>query len=153
MDLNEASNAFSRMLHAIDARDWDGVRRAFAAEVHIDYRSLFGAPAATVDADAHVAGWRAFATAFDATQHITGPIVVTPAKDAVIANTHVRAYHRIQGAPGGDTWMVAGHYQVRLLRSADEWRIAAITLTVFYQEGNLTLPDQARARVESRPPS
>ena len=153
MDLNDASNAFRRMLHAIDARDWDGVRRAFAAEVDIDYSTLFGAPAATVDADAHVAGWRAFAAAFDATQHITGPIVVTPATDAVTANTHVRAYHRIQGAPGGDTWMVAGHYEVRLLHSADEWKIAAITLTVFYQEGNLTLPARARARVESRPPS
>jgi hypothetical protein len=152
-DLIEASNTFSRMLHAIDARDWDGVRRAFADEVDIDYSTLFGAPAATVDADAHVAGWRAFAAAFDATQHITGPIVVTPEADAVTASTHVRAYHRIQGAPGGDMWMVAGHYRVRLLRSANGWRIAAITLIVFYQEGNLTLPDRARARVESRPPS
>jgi hypothetical protein len=150
MDLIEASNTFTRMLHAIDARDWDGVRRAFANHLEIDYSSLFGAPAATVDADAHVAGWRAFGNAFDATQHITGPIVVAPDADGAVAHTHVRAYHRINGAPGGDTWMVAGHYQVRLLHSGQTWQIAAITLAVFYQEGNLALPDRARARADSR---
>jgi hypothetical protein len=137
------------MLHAIDARDWDGVRRAFADRVDIDYRSLFGAPPATVDADPHVAGWRAFGHAFDATQHITGPIVVTPAADGATAHTHIRAYHRMNGAPG-DTWMVAGHYEVRLLQHAGTWTITAITLTVSYQEGNLALPDRARARIESR---
>jgi hypothetical protein len=149
-DLNEAANTFTSMLHAIDTRDWASVRRAFTDTVDIDYRSLFGAPPATVDADTHVAGWRAFGDAFDATQHITGPIVVTPAADGATAHTHIRAYHRMNGAPGGDTWMVAGHYDVRLSHNAGTWTIAAITLTVFYQEGNLTLPDRARARADAR---
>jgi hypothetical protein len=147
MDPSEAANTFTRMLYAIDARDWAGVRRAFADAVVVDYSTLFGAPAATVDADAHVAGWRGFGEAFDMTQHMTGPIVVTPRPDAATAHTHVRAYHRINGAPGGDTWMVAGHYQIGLVHGAEGWKIGAITLTVFCQEGNLTLPDRARARI------
>ena len=147
-DSSEAASAFTRMLHAIDAKDWDGVRRAFADHVDIDYSSLFGVPAARVNADEHVAGWRAFAQAFDATQHVTGPIVVSPEPpDRAIAQTHVRAYHRIAGAAGGGTWMVAGHYEVRLAPCQGTWVIAAITLRVFYQDGNLGIPEMARSRV------
>ena len=49
---NHAPETFTRMLHAIDAKDWPGVRPAFADAVEVDYSSLFGAaPAATTRAD------------------------------------------------------------------------------------------------------
>jgi hypothetical protein len=149
MDTAGAANTFTSMLHAIDARDWDGVRRAFADHIDIDYHSLTGVPGATVGLDDHVAAWHAFALGFEATQHVTGPIVVTPNAPDVTARTHVRAYHYVKGGPGGDVWMVAGHYDVRLRSTGDAWKIVAITLTVFYQEGNLALPERARARAAS----
>jgi hypothetical protein len=145
-DIARASDAFTRMLHAIDAKDWDGVRREFADTLDMDYSSLFGDPPARIDADQQVAGWRAFAGAFDVTQHLTGPFVVTGDDRVAIAQTHVRAYHRIAGADGGDVWMVAGHYSVKLVAVSDTWKIAAITLATFYQEGNLHIPEIARAR-------
>jgi hypothetical protein len=151
MDISDAANTFTSMLHAIDARNWDGVRLAFAEHVDIDYSSLTGGPAATVDIDGHVAGWREFALGFDATQHVTGPIIVTPNEAGVSANTHVRAYHYVEGAPGNEVWMVAGHYDVRLRATVNAWEIVAITLTVFYQEGNLALPERARSRAASSP--
>jgi SnoaL-like domain len=64
--------------HALDAKGWDRLRRAFADTLQMDYSSLFGDPALTIEADQQVAGWRSFAGAFDVTQHITGPLVVTP---------------------------------------------------------------------------
>ncbi|HTE45051.1 MAG TPA: hypothetical protein VK636_07395, partial [Gemmatimonadaceae bacterium] len=64
--------------------------------------------------------------------------------------THIRAYHRMQGAEGGDVWMVAGHYDVRLRSIDGAWKIAAITLTVFYQEGNFSIPQIARARAAAQ---
>jgi hypothetical protein len=64
----------------------------------------------------------------------------------VDAHTHVRAYHRMQRLPGGDIWMVAGRYEVRLVRIRDRWKIGGITLRVFYQEENLETPNVARAR-------
>ena len=151
MESTEAANAITRMLYALDARDWAGVRREFADRIDIDYRSLFGEPAAQVEADAHVAGWETFASAFDATQHITGPLVMTSANDRATAETHVRAYHQIKGAAGGEMWMVAGHYTVRLRLIADHWKIDGITLTVLYQEGNLEIPNIARSRASSLP--
>ena len=145
MNSPDAAAAFTAMLHAIDARNWQGVRSAFTERVEMDYSSLFGGTPETVVADHHIDGWHAFADAFDATQHVTGPIIVTPNDAGVTAHTHVRAYHYLKGA----VWMVAGHYEVRLVAVAEVWKIAAITLTVFYQEGNLTLPERARARAAS----
>lgn len=146
MDMAAAADTFTRMLHALDAKDWDGVRAAFADRVDMDYRSLFGAPAATVDGDRQVAEWKAFARHFDATQHLTGPFVVTADGRDAIARTHIRAYHRMAGLPGGEVWMVAGHYDIRLRPIDGRWKIAGITLTVFYQEGNLSIPEVARSR-------
>jgi hypothetical protein len=151
MESTEAANAFTRMLHAIDAKDWAGVRREFADRIEINYQSLFGEPAAHVGADAHVAGWQAFASAFDATQHVTGPLVVTATNGRATAETHVRAYHQIKGAAGGEMWMVAGHYMVRLRVIDGHWKIDGITLTVLYQEGNLEIPNIARSRASSLP--
>jgi SnoaL-like domain len=152
MDGRNAADTFTSMLHAIDAKDWNGVRLAFADRVDVDYSSLFGEPAATVAADDLVAGWRAFASVFDATQHVTGPIVVTSDPFEAAAHTHVRAYHQVRGAPGGEVWMVAGHYTARLLSIGDTWKIGGITLSVFYQDGNMAIPDLARARAASNPP-
>src|SRR5678816_2415385 len=128
MDSSEAAATFTRMLHAIDARDWRGVRAAFADRIHIDYSSLFGVPGADVDADPHVAGWQSFAGAFDATQHVTGPIVSVVRGETATARTHVRAYHRMAGQTNGDIWMVAGHYEIGLRRLGGVWKIDALTL-------------------------
>ena len=146
MQLADAAATFTSMLHAIDAKDWDGVRETFADHVDIDYSSLFGAPAARTSADDLVGGWQRFAGGFDATQHVTGPVLVSAAAGGAEAHTHVRAYHHVAGQPGGDVWMVAGHYQVRLAPSPGGWKIAGITLQVFYQEGNMAIPDAARLR-------
>jgi hypothetical protein len=99
--MRPTTDTFTLMLHAIDAKDWDGVRRAFADRVEIDYSSLLGVPAATVDADRQVAGWRAFASSFDATPAHHRTICRRLADSRrVDAHTHIRAYHRMQRAAG-----------------------------------------------------
>jgi hypothetical protein len=147
MTVADASSVFTDMLHAIDARDWKRCRAAFDSDIDIDYHSLFGEPAKHVNADRHVSEWERFAGAFDATQHITGPFLVRPADGGAIAQTHIRAYHRIEGAPGGDVWVVAGHYEVRLRAVGGAWKITGIKLSVFYQEGNREIPALAQARI------
>jgi hypothetical protein len=131
----DAADTLISMLHAVDARDWTGVRRAFSDEVDVDYSALTGAPPARVAADAMVAGWRSFLGAFDATQHLTGPILVSTDAVSATARTHVRAYHRTTRDALASIWLVAGHYDVRLDRAGERWRITAMTLRVFYQEG------------------
>ena len=122
------------MLHALDARNFTTVRASFADEVRTDYTSLWGGEAATVSGDDLIAGFRGIIPGFDATQHLTGPIVAVDGR----LETHVIAHHWLDG----ETWVVHGHY---LITVADT-KITGLTLVLHQQSGNLGLPARARAR-------
>jgi hypothetical protein len=140
------------MLQAIDELDWPVVRACLADEVHADYTELFGGEAETLSGDALVQRWQGLVPGFDATQHMTGPCLLEEGPDGRLrVRTHVRGYHRIADAEGGPVWGVHGHYAVPLERSGDGWRIAGITLRVFYQEGNTELPALAAERAGQSP--
>ncbi len=145
------TETISSMLHAIDALDWEQVRASFADRVEIDYTSLFGGEPATLALDDLLANWKNLLPGFEATQHLTGPVVVRRAGAKTFAETHVRGYHSIAGAEGGNLWMVAGHYTLRMVQNKKQWKIAALKLTVFYQEGNLKLPEVAQGRAKTSP--
>ena len=141
------------MLHAVDTLDWDTVRRCFAADIATDYTSLWGGEPEKVAGDDLVDSWASLLTGFDATLHLTGPIVVTRADDhAATGVTAVRGYHHLVADDGqADTWMVAGHYELGFTRAEDGlgWKIDALTLTVAYEDGDRVLVDAARARGEA----
>jgi hypothetical protein len=134
-----AADTLTSMLHAIDAKDWRSVRLAFADQVDVDYSSLSGAPAARVTTDELIAGWQASLSTFAATQHLTGPILLMGGDESMIAHTCVRAYHRRTTRVDGDTWLVVGHYEMRLARIGARWKITAMTFRVFHQEGSATI--------------
>lgn len=146
------SDRVTAMLHAIDTLDWTGVRAAFADRVTVDYTSLFGGEPATMAGDDLIKTWQGLVPGIDATQHMIGPVVSVIAGDTAKAETHVRGYHRLKGVEGGETWMVAGHYVFKLIRQSGVWRIEAMTLIAYYQEGNLQLPGAAKARVDAGQP-
>ncbi|RZS44560.1 hypothetical protein EV193_101436 [Herbihabitans rhizosphaerae] len=64
---------------------------------------------------------------------MTGPVLETENGDGTRLDTHVRGYHHIAGADGGDIWAVHGHYIAHVVDGA----ITELTLRLFYQEGNL----------------
>jgi hypothetical protein len=137
------ADVLTRLLHATDALDWVTVRNAFAAEVLVDYTSLSGGEPETLPAGDLVARWQGLLPGFDATQHLTGPVLVTQdAGPGVRADTHVIGYHRMQRAGGPETWAVHGHYTARVV----DGKITELTLTVFFQDGQLDLPEVATER-------
>ena len=135
------------MLYAVDMLDWAGVRACLADEVRTDYTDLFGGEVETLTGDALVERWQGLLPGFAATQHMSGQILVDDGPDGVQLSTHVRSYHHVDG----ETWAVHGHYVVPVERSAGGWRIAGITLRVFYQEGNRDLPEVALKRATTSP--
>jgi hypothetical protein len=135
-------NIVARIAYHADAREWPELRRLFAQTVHVDYTSLFGGTAVAVAGDDLMMGWRAFLPGFDATQHLLGPVLVETTDDRAIARTHVRATHRI----ADHVWVVGGRWVIVLAREGAAWRIAAMTFELAYQEGDTSLPDQARER-------
>jgi hypothetical protein len=144
------TDAVVELLYAIDARDWKTVRACFDETVEVDYTSLFGGKPSTTSAAELVAGWEAFLPGFDSTQHMLGPVTARAEPGGVVAQTHVRGYHYVKDAPGGEVWMVAGHYTIRLVRR-NGWKIRGLTLTAYYQEGNRGLPELARGRARKGP--
>lgn len=146
-----AADVVTTMLHAIDALDWRTVRAALAPRVTTDYTSLWGGEPEKVAADELVDRWRRLLTGFDATQHLTGPVVVTRADDrGATCATTVRGYHHLVTGAGAATWMVAGRYEIGLGRGPDGWTVDAITLAVAYEDGDRGLVDVARRRGEDR---
>jgi hypothetical protein len=147
-DEQSIESAITRMLFSIDRLDWRGVRAEFTDDVKIDYTSLFGGSPEQLKADVLLARWQGLVPGFDATQHLTGPIVVTERNgQRATAETHVRGYHYIKGEPG-DVWMVAGHYVMQVERTSAGWKISGIQLDVYREEGNRNLVSLAMERAK-----
>ncbi|WP_166351563.1 nuclear transport factor 2 family protein [Phytoactinopolyspora limicola] len=136
------------LLHAVDDLNWDVVRASFAEQVTVDYTALWGGSAETMAASELVERWQGLLPGFSATQHLTGPVVLSRHGDnGVEAATTVRAHHVVDTDGDRATWMVAGRYRMTLVPAAGEgWRIDGITLRVAYEEGQRALVDVATRR-------
>lgn len=138
------ADTMTSLLHAIDGLDWEEIRRCLADQVLVDYTEVFGGEVETVSGEELVARWRALLPGFDATQHMTGPVLLTSDdRPGLRADTHVRAYHRL----GDESWAVNGHYVARLV----DGKITELTLQLFYQEGNQKLAESATQRARTAP--
>jgi SnoaL-like protein len=134
----------ARVAHHIDARAWADLRALYADRVTIDYRSLFGGEVQERDGGALIDGWRTVLAGVS-TQHLLGPIDVADDGERATARCHVRAWHCASGLPGGDEWVVAGHYVFGLRRAGGRWIIDAMRLDTFHQSGNRNLLAEASA--------
>jgi fermentation-respiration switch protein FrsA (DUF1100 family) len=144
-DRQAIGDTVTGLLHAIDHRDWPMVRGALADQVTTDYTSLFGGAARVQSADELVESWRGLLPGFDATQHLTGPIVADVSSEWARARCAVTAVHRL----GHDHWTVSGHYEVELTRDRNSWVVSAITYHNVLVVGDEKLPGKAQARVDS----
>jgi hypothetical protein len=107
---------------------------------------LFGGAPRTQSAGELIDSWRALVPGFDATQHLTGPMLTEVWSDTARARCAVTAVHRL----GRDHWTVSGHYDVELIRMRSGWAIGAIAYQHVLVVGDETLPEKAqtRARVD-----
>lgn len=126
------TTVITRLLHAIDALDWAGVRDCFTDPVHLDYTSLWGGEPETLTPTELITRWTAIANEFAATQHLTGPQLVTGDR----IETHVQANHWRSEADGGQAWTVYGHYSARLA----DGKITELTLWTYRTDGDPKLP-------------
>jgi hypothetical protein len=127
-----------RVVHYIDARQWNELQELFAPTVFVDYTSLFGGAASQTNASELVGGWR---TVLDGviTQHLLGPIDVRLTASGADAECHVRALHYREGASDGEMWEVLGHYVFALALDGGSWRITKMKLETYHQLGNRAL--------------
>jgi hypothetical protein len=94
--------------------------------VRTDYTSLFGGAPRTQSAGELIDSWRALAPGFDATQHLTGPMLTEVWSDTARARCAVTAVHRL----GREHWTVSGHYDVELIRMRSGWAIGTSRISM-----------------------
>jgi hypothetical protein len=109
-----------RMAWHADRREWDALSDVFAPQVRLDYTSLTGGEAATVERGDLIGSWRNALGGLSATQHLVGNHLVTPT--------------------------LGGHYRFELSRASEGWRITDLTMTADWAAGNQQIMTLAAAR-------
>jgi hypothetical protein len=145
-EIEAVRKAITGVAHHIDQRRWSELRSLFADKVIVDYTSLLGGEVQTQNADDLIATWRKMLTPLNATQHLLGPIDAEVRERVATATCHVRGYHLAKGVPGGNEWMVAGHYIFKLAKEDVGWKIGTMTLQTLYQSGNTQLLQEVAAQ-------
>jgi len=132
------------MVTSVDVREFDVLRRLFAPQVLLDYRSLWGGEAQTQTPETIIQSWRRVLPGFDATWHELGDIAVSFTGERAQATCSVDARHWL----GQQIWRLKGRYELSL-EGGKRWRISALTLELSDEQGNRKLVEQATARAMS----
>jgi hypothetical protein len=112
----------------LDARNWERLLELFAAEVHVDYTSLFGGEPQVLTRERLIAGWRELLCGFTRTTHVIGTPSVTVAGATAQVSASVVAWH-FASTPeraGKDWWLAGGCYEMALSRVGDAWRMRTL---------------------------
>lgn len=125
----------------LDRRDWAGLKALFTDVVRTDYTALWGGEPQEASVDELLAtdrqgSWRRTMDGLEATQHLITNILVTVDGDTATATANVVGVHRLTNPHGGPLWTVGGTYEFVLTRTADGWRIRAITQGITWVDGN-----------------
>lgn len=135
-DHTEITRRVYEYAYGIDTRDWGLYRSIFADEITVDFSSYNGNPAATMTADAWVAGVKVLFTGLDATQHSMSNPLVDVDGDRARCRMYMQAEHFFLNVQGSQDFALGGYYDDRLVRTGAGWKIAAVTLNVLWNRGN-----------------
>ena len=137
--------AISDVVHAyatgLDRRDWGLLRSIFTQKIEMDFRSI-GLRPDSYDADDWVRDAAVLFAGFVATQHTSTNHVHDVRGDEATCTSNMQAEHFVAREPddgltdGADRWTIGGYYTNELVRTADGWKLAKVTLNVTWQTGN-----------------
>lgn len=132
--------------YGIDTRDWRLYRSIFTDRIHMDFSSYNGAPGAAMPADDWVANCKVLFTGLDATQHSMSNPLLDVDGDRARCRMYMQAEHFLQTDQGSGDFALGGYYDDALVRTADGWKIEAVTLHVLWSRGNRHIMQLAAER-------
>ncbi len=119
---------------ALDTKNIDELRNVFLPDATAMLR---GVPCEGVEAIiARIGG---SVLRLDRSQHLIGNHQVRIDGDTATCRCQLQSQHVLYGTEGGENYIVGGHYEDQLVRTAHGWRIAHRTMTQTWTEGNLAV--------------
>jgi ketosteroid isomerase-like protein len=116
---------------ALDTKQLDQLRDVFTPDATAVLRGV-----ACAGRDAIIERIGPAITRLDATQHLIGNHHVVVNGDTATCRCQLQSQHVKAGVEGGDTYLIGGTYDDRLVRTADGWRIAHRVMTQTWATGN-----------------
>jgi hypothetical protein len=146
-DRDDVADIIGSLAVHVDGRQWGRLQALFAAEVRVDYTSLFGGDAQSLTREDLIAGWRKLLPGFTRTCHVIGAPAIVAIGSIAQATASVVAWHFLKEASvEPDFWLVGGCYEMSFAKADGVWRITLLTLANAWAEGNLDLPKLAGER-------
>lgn len=142
-DRLEIDDLLVRYATALDGQDWDLLRTCFTPDARADYEIA----GSNDGIDEIVATCRQALGGLDASQHLIGNVVVEVDGDEARARCYLHAQHVLVSPNGTNTFVVAGTYSDRLVRTPDGWRIAQRHLSTTWTDGNAGIFAEGAARL------
>lgn len=116
-----------------DRHEWQACRACFGSTVRVDYSSLTGEAAETLEADELIQRWKALLPTFEATQHLVGSHRVRVEGDYAHCRSQFIATHVARGTD--DLWTLGGTYEHELERTDHGWLVNGLTCHALWQAG------------------
>ena len=131
LDKNQIADLCAGYAYALDQRDWAALRKCFTEA------PVFVHPGGHIEGvDGIVERARGALEPLDSSQHLLGNVVVEVDGDDASSICYFQAQHVRAGTPGGDTYLIAGSYTDRLVRTPQGWRIAERVQVYLWRDGN-----------------
>jgi ketosteroid isomerase-like protein len=125
--------------HALDAKDFALLGGPFADEVDADFSAYGLAPRRMTRAELVGLFAHAFRREGLKTHHVYANFVIDVRGETASVRSNFVGHHRIEGFAGGDRYTLYGQYRDVVTKTAEGWKISALTLVVFDQTGNPAL--------------
>ena len=152
--------AISDVVHAyatgLDRRDWKLFRSIFVDNIEMQFGSL-GIRSGAYTADDWVRSAKRLFAGFSATQHTSTNHVHEVRGDEATCISNMQAEHFVDREPGDglgegeERWTIGGYYVNELVRHADGWKLAKVTLNPTWKSGNPEVPQIAFERGRGKP--
>ncbi len=142
----DITNTVLRYFENVDKGDWDGTTDLMTTPFHLDYSSFGAGPAADMNPQDIISGWKTMLPGFDFTHHQLGPLAIEISGDEATVTAYVTADHQIAGAKGGDIWTVYGSYLLKLIKLESGWKLSSNIFNFKFVTGNGDLPALAQQR-------
>lgn len=152
-DRAEISEQVVKYAMGVDRRDWDMFADCFTDPVYADF-SGGDMPARDYARDELVDRISLALNGFTTTQHISPNHVIEldgDDPDRAICHSYMFAQHFLEGADGGDFYLLRGSYTNHMRRTEAGWRIARIIQHRSWEYGNTNAVTEAVARSQSTP--